>query len=337
LTIRVGIVGATGYTAIELIKILLRHPEVKITRATSRSDLGQPLEKTHPSLRGQLNLSLSEFEIDDFVRSVDCAFCCLPHAASSPVVKQLVDRGIKTIDFSADYRLDDLASFQKHYQAEHADPERLGKTAYGIPEIFRDSITNSSLVANPGCFPTTAIIPLTPLIAAGLIQSNGIIVDSKTGVSGGGRTPKLNFHFPECNESISAYAVGTHRHGPEMEQIVARGTQKPVSVNFVPHLIPMDRGILSTIYVEPVRGMRAADFLAAIATRYSHEPFIRVTQDLPATRDVSGTNFCDITARDLNGRVAIICVIDNLIKGASGAAVQNMNVMFGWNETTALL
>ncbi len=337
MTIRVGIVGATGYTAIELIKILLRHPEVKITRATSRSDLGQPLEKTHPSLRGQLDLKLSEFDIDDFERAVDCAFCCLPHAASSPVVKQLLERGIKTIDFSADYRLDDLASFQKHYQADHADPARFGNTAYGIPEIFRDAITNSNLVANPGCFPTTAIIPLTPLIADGLIQTTGIIVDSKTGVSGGGRTPKLNFHFPECNESVSAYAVGTHRHGPEMEQIIARGSRKRISVNFVPHLIPMERGILSTIYVEPLRDMRAADFLEVIATRYSREPFIRVTQDLPATRDVAGTNFCDITARDLNGRIAIICVIDNLIKGASGAAVQNMNVMFGWNETTALL
>ncbi len=335
--IRAGIVGATGYTALELIKILLRHPGVKITRLTSRGDAGQPIEVPHPSLRGLLPVSLGEFSIDDFARNVDIAFCCLPHAASSAVVRQLVDAGIKAIDFSADYRLNDLASFAEVYQAEHADPEQLGRVPYGIPELFRESIRSASLVANPGCFPTTAIIPLAPLLQNNLLENAPIIVDSKTGVSGGGRTPKLNFHFPECNESASAYAVGTHRHRPEMEQILGRVVDQKVRVNFVPHLIPMDRGILSTIYVQPKPKIKAADLLEAIRGHYAQEPFIRVTKQLPATKDVSGTNFCDITTRDLGGMVAIVSTIDNLIKGASGAAVQNMNVMCGFTETTALV
>ncbi|MBX3416681.1 MAG: N-acetyl-gamma-glutamyl-phosphate reductase [Pirellulaceae bacterium] len=335
--IRVGIVGATGYTAFELFKILLRHPHVSITRATSRADAGQPLEMVHPSLRGVLPLSLSEFSAADFSGAVDLAFCCLPHAASSVVVKELLNAGIKTIDLSADYRLNDLASFSENYQADHADPERLGKVPYGIPELFRDEIAASDLVANPGCFPTTAIIPLVPLIESNLLDPIPIIVDSKTGVSGGGRTPKLAFHYPECNESVTAYAVGTHRHRPEMEQIVERVTQQPIKVNFVPHLLPMDRGILSTIYVQPKTRIKAADLLEAIRARYVNETFIRVTNQLPATKDVSGTNFCDITTRDLNGQVVVLCAIDNLLKGASGAAVQNMNVMYGWPETTALI
>jgi N-acetyl-gamma-glutamyl-phosphate reductase len=336
--IRIGIVGATGYTALELIKILRRHSDAQVTRLTSRGDIGTPISATHPGLRGQLDVALSEFCIDDFEQHVDCAFCCLPHAASSPVVKQLVDRGIRTIDFSADYRLNDLASFEQHYQAEHADPERLGQIPYGIPELFREQITGAKLVANPGCFPTSVILPLTPLIRQGLILGDDIIVDSKTGVSGGGRTPKLAFHYPECNESVTAYAVGTHRHGPEMEQIIGRASGVAVSVGFVPHLVPMDRGILSTIYVKPARHETTPSLLLdALSAFYRDEPFVRVTDSLPTTKDVSGTNFCDVTVRRMGGRIVIVAAIDNLIKGASGAAVQNMNVLFGLPEKQGLM
>ncbi len=336
--IRIGIVGATGYTAYELIKLLLGHRDAQIVRLTSRSDHGTPIDKTHPALRNRLDVLLTDFEIDDFSQNVDCAFCCLPHAASSPVVKELADRGIRTIDFSADYRLNDLASFKRWYQAEHADEGRLGNVPYGIPELWRTQIRDSLVVANPGCFPTTSIMPLAPLLRAGLIRGDDIIVDSKTGVSGGGRTPKLAFHFPECNESISAYAVGTHRHSPEMEQITERFSGCGVSIHFVPHLVPMDRGILSTIYVNKMAlNTSVNDAMASLSAFYRDEPFVRVSDVLPSTKDVSGTNFCDITVREVGSRWVIVSAIDNLIKGASGAAVQNMNVMFGLEETEGLL
>jgi N-acetyl-gamma-glutamyl-phosphate reductase len=203
--------------------------------------------------------------------------------------------------------------------------------------LFRKEIREAAVVANPGCFPTTAILALAPLVAAGLIDPEDIVVDSKTGVSGGGRTPKLNFHFPECNESVAAYGVGTHRHWPEINQIVGRATGRAIAAVFTPHLIPMDRGILSTIYVRPAVGVNAQSALETLRMAYRQEPFVRVTSELPATKDVSGTNYCDLTVRELGNRLVIVSVIDNLIKGAAGAAVQNLNVMCGYPETLGLL
>ena len=335
--VRVGIVGATGYTAYELIQIFLRHPNVLLTRLTSRSDAGKPVDSVHPALRDRTTLSFVDFELADFSNSVDCAFCCLPHAASSPIVKALVDRGIKTIDFSADYRLNDLASFTQWYQSEHADPNRLGQVPYVLPELFREQIRTAHLVANPGCFPTSAILPLAPLLRESRIDPADIVIDSKTGVTGGGRTPKLPFHYPECNEAVTAYGVGTHRHWPEINQILQRWTGSPVSAVFTPHLIPMDRGILSTIYVRPMKGESCDSIFNCLAAKYQSEPFVRASKELPSTKHVSGTNFCDIAVRQLGDRVVLICVIDNLIKGASGAAVQNFNLMFDFPETTGLI
>lgn len=334
---RIGVVGATGYTASESLKLLLRHPYVELTRLTSRSDAGTDVDKVHPALRGRLPLKFTEYSLDDLKGEVDVAFCCLPHAASSPIVKELADAGIRVVDFSADYRLDDLASFETWYQAEHADPKRFGRVPYGLPELFREQIRTADVVANPGCFPTTAILALVPLIKAGLIDGDDIVVDSKTGVSGGGRTPKLAFHFPECNESVSAYGVGTHRHWPEINQIVGRATGKATAAVFTPHLIPMDRGILSTIYVRPQSGVNAKVAHECLQAAYRGEPFVRVTAELPGTKDVAGTNFCDLAVRELGQRLVVVSVIDNLIKGASGAAVQNLNVMCGYPETMALL
>lgn len=335
--LRVGIVGATGYTAVELIRLLLRHPHVELTRLTSRGEAGQPVDAVHPSLRGRLDLRIEGYSADQFASNVDCAFCCLPHGASSPVVSELAGRGLRVIDFSADYRLDSEASFRDVYATEHADPGRLGKVPYGLPELFRESIRRAEVVANPGCFPTSAILALAPLLANGLIEPRDIIVDSKTGVSGGGRTPKLPFHFPECNESVSAYAVGTHRHGPEIAQILGRLNGETPEVLFVPHLIPMTRGILSTVYCRPAPGSGAAEIAECLKSHYVDEPFVRLADALPGTGDVSGTNYCDLAVRPAGNRVAVISVIDNLVKGASGAAVQNMNLMFGFPETTALI
>lgn len=334
---RIGIVGGTGYTASESLRLLLRHPYVELAKLTSRTDVGIEVEKVHPALRGQVPLKFTEYALGDFQDEIDVAFCCLPHAASSPIVRELADAGIRVIDFSADYRLNDLKSFQSWYKAEHADAARLGKVPYGLPELFRAAIRTADVVANPGCFPTTAILALAPLVAAGLIDPDDIVVDSKTGVSGGGRTPKLSFHFPECNESVAAYGVGTHRHWPEINQIVGRATGKPIQAVFTPHLIPMDRGILSTIYVRPAAGVTAAGAWDCLREAYRAEPFVRVTAELPATKDVSGTNFCDLTVRELGNRLVLISVIDNLIKGAAGAAVQNLNVMCGYPETMGLL
>jgi N-acetyl-gamma-glutamyl-phosphate reductase len=334
--IRIGIVGATGYTALELLKLLLKHPTVQITRLTSRDESSPHLNSVHPSLRDQLDLNLVPLDIPDFAQAVDCAFCCLPHAASAKIVRQLLEHNIKIVDFSADYRLNDVTSFEKWYAVQHPDPDRVGHVAYGIPEFFREKIQTADVVANPGCFPSSALFPLAPLLKKGLIETTPIIVDSKTGVSGAGRKPNLRFHYPECNESIAAYGVGTHRHMPEIDQIIQRFTDAKIETVFTPHLVPMDRGILSTIYVQPTADVGPEPLLVELKTFYSDEPFVRVTDDLPSTKDVSGTNFCDITVRQCGSTIVILSALDNLIKGASGAAVQNFNLMFGLNETTAL-
>lgn len=328
--VRVGVLGATGYTAFELIRLLLRHPQVEVTLTTSRKDEGTPLSATHPALTGLTDLTLQTFEPQNVAEQCDVVFSCLPHAASAESCKPLVDAGVRVIDFSADYRLNDVPTYQQWYGGEHPDPARVGKTPYGLPELFADEIQDAELVANPGCYPTSAILPLVPLIAAELIEPSGIIVDSKSGVSGAGRTPKLGTLFGECNESIAAYAVNAHRHGPEIRQIVQRATGVATDALFTPHLVPMYRGILSTIYVTPRESVSAADVLATWRAAYAGQPFIRVIEHLPATRYTSGTNFCDLTACDADGRIILLSAIDNLLKGASGAAVQNLNQMMSW-------
>lgn len=335
--IRVGIVGGTGYTALELIKILLRHPDVCITKLTSRDESCPPLSEVHPQIREQLELNFSIFEIESFAEQVDFAFCCLPHAASAKIVKQLLERGIKVVDFSADYRLNDTATFEKWYEVEHPDANRVGSVPYGIPELFRSDIQNAELVANPGCFPSSALLPLVPLLSQSLIESTPVIIDSKTGVSGAGRKPNLKFHYPECNESVAAYGVGKHRHMPEINQIIARVCNQEISATFTPHLIPMDRGILSTIYVTPKQGVNASALQDQLNDFYRDETFVRISDTLPKTKDVTHTNYCDISISQCGEFAVIVSVLDNLIKGASGAAVQNFNIMLGLPETTGLI
>jgi N-acetyl-gamma-glutamyl-phosphate reductase len=240
------------------------------------------------------------------------------------------------VDFSADYRLNDADVYAEWYGQKHADPQRLGKVVYGLPELFRPQIPPSKLVANPGCYTTSAILALSPLLKAGLIEPKTIIVDSKSGVSGAGRTLKLTTHYPECNESISAYNVGRHRHTPEIDQILGTVAGTPVEVVFSPHLVPMDRGILTSTYSQPIKPVTEEGVMQVIRDFYADEPFVRVVDHLPGTKDSMGTNFCDITARVVRGRVLVFSCLDNLIKGAAGAAVQNFNLMYGYGETTAL-
>jgi N-acetyl-gamma-glutamyl-phosphate reductase len=334
--VRVAVIGATGYTALELIKILLRHSEAEITALTSRSEDRPHVASVHPQLAGRIDLQLEDLSPTEIARRADVAFSCLPHGVTSTLVPKLLEAGLRVVDLSADYRLSSAESYVDWYGQKHGDPGRLGKVVYGLPELFRERIPSANLIANPGCYPTSAILALAPLLKHNLISPTEIIVDSKSGVSGAGRTPKLTTHYPECNESVSAYNVGRHRHTPEIEQVLTTATGQTVEVIFTPHLIPMDRGILSTIYSRPLGDVTEEQVLQTIRKFYAREPFVRVVNHLPATKDTTDSNFCDITARIVRGRIITISCLDNLVKGASGAAVQNFNLMYGFAETTAL-
>jgi len=334
--IRVAIQGATGYTALELIRILLRHPQVQITALTSRSETGH-VSEVHPSVTAPLDLRLENLSPEQLAERADVCFCCLPHVASMESIPKLLAAGLKVIDLSADYRLNDPAVYEQWYGHVHTDPTRLGSTVYGLPELFANRISGQVLIANPGCYTSTAILALAPLLAGGHIEPAGIIIDAKSGVSGAGRTPKLNVLYSECNESISAYSVGNHRHTPEIEQVLSTVCGKRVDVIFTPHLVPMDRGILATIYATPTGSPSQGDLLAAMRSYYAGKPFVRIVEHLPKTKDVSGTNYFDATVRVVRGKVLVLAVLDNLVKGAAGVAVQNFNLMCGFDETVGLV
>ncbi|MEK6233551.1 MAG: N-acetyl-gamma-glutamyl-phosphate reductase, partial [Planctomycetales bacterium] len=301
--IRAAILGATGYSALELMKILIHHPQVEITALTTRQEGNPHVGTIHPSLVSRLDMVCRPMEPAEVAEAADCVFGCLPHGVTSKVVPQLLDLGKKVIDLSADYRLDDAQTYSHWYGETHNDPDRLGDAPYGLPELFAERIAEANLVANPGCYPTSAILALAPLLQGGLIEPDTIIVDSKSGVSGAGRSPTLTTHYPECNESISAYNVGRHRHTPEIEQVLQRATGQSVSVIFTPHLVPMDRGILTTTYSVPTGDATEDELLGATREFYADKPFVRVVEHLPATKDTHGTNFCDVTVRLVRNRV----------------------------------
>jgi N-acetyl-gamma-glutamyl-phosphate reductase len=334
--VKIAILGGSGYTAVELIKLLLRHPGAEIVAITSRQD--ELIADLHPSLFGRLHVRCEPFDADRLkAKGVQAAFGCLPHGTSMESIPPLLARGIRVVDLSADYRLRDVKVYEQWYKEEHHDAANLAKAVYGLPEVYGDAINTAKLIANPGCYPQTAILGLAPLVAKGLIELTGIIVDSKSGVSGGGRTPKLAFHFPECNENLAAYAVGSHRHTPEIEQVLSDVAGKPVSVIFTPHLVPMDRGIFSTIYATPTKPVTEAELTELYRSYYAGKPFMRVRTGLPATKDTTGTNYLDVAVKVVRGKVLVLAAEDNLIRGASGVAVQNFNRMFGFDETTGLL
>jgi N-acetyl-gamma-glutamyl-phosphate reductase len=338
-TTGVAIVGASGYAARELIRILLNHPQVRITAATSRQDEAPRLEALHPSLARRIDLACEAFDAGRIAERASFAFLALPHTASLAVVPELRRLGVRVIDLSADYRLTDPQVYADWYGHPHTDPDGLRTAVYGLPELFRQRIPPADLIANPGCYTSTSILALAPLIAEDVVERVGIIIDAKSGVSGAGRSPKLTTHFPECNESLSAYSVGQHRHTPEIDQVLTEltgGRGPAVEVIFTPHLVPMDRGIFATIYARPRRSVVEHDLLALYRAFYARSPFIRVVGHLPATKDQAFTNFCDITVRVVRGRILVLACLDNLIKGAAGVAVQNLNLMLGCPEETAL-
>ncbi|HWG46695.1 MAG TPA: N-acetyl-gamma-glutamyl-phosphate reductase [Gemmataceae bacterium] len=336
--IKVAILGGSGYTALELIKILLRHPAVEIVAVTSRQSDTPRLSELHPSLTGRIDLRCEPFHADRLLqRGAQCVFSCLPHGASMGTLPALLQRGLRVIDLSADYRLHDPNVYAQWYGASHEDLAHLAQAVYGLPELYGDAIPTAQLLANPGCYPQTGILGLAPLAVGHYIEPRHIIIDSKSGVSGAGRTPKLSSHFPECNESVSAYQVGKHRHTPEIEQVLTDVGGEAIEVIFTPHLIPMDRGIFSTIYAVPRRPLSESELLDMYRNYYAHSPFVRVVEHLPATKDCAGTNFFDVTVRVVHERIVVLACLDNLVRGASGVAVQNFNRMYGHDERTALL
>ena len=336
--VKVAILGASGYTGAELVRLLALHPDFRITAMTGDRKAGQPMASVFPHLATLALPDLVAIDQVDFAAQ-DAVFCCLPHGTTQEVIAGLPAH-IKIVDLSADFRLFDVATYAQWYGHEHRAPALQKKAVYGLTEIARAKIAAARLVANPGCYPTSVQLPLVPLLAHGLIGAEDIVIDAKSGVSGAGRAAKEANLFTEVTEGIHAYGIAGHRHAPEIEQGLSEAVGTPVQVTFTPHLIPMSRGMLSTIYVKPTAGNTAASLRAALSERFGGEAFVHVLPEgvVPATRHVRGSNHCLINVFDdrVKGRAIITSVIDNLVKGASGQALQNMNLMFGFPETLGL-
>lgn len=333
---RVGIIGATGYTGVELLRLLLVHPEVEVTALTSQKYSGVPIDQVFPSLMNRLDLKCEKLSFDRISQKVDFIFTAVPHKTAMEMVPIFYRQGKRVVDLSADFRFKDPEIYERWYQ-KHTAADLLGESVYGLPELHRDKIRNAKIVGNPGCYPTGALIGLIPLCQTEIISFENIVVDAKSGVSGAGRDVVLGSLFCEVNEGVKAYKIFEHRHLPEIEQELSQLVQRKVKVTFVPHLIPMDRGILTTFYVSLTKKMKAEEVLNIFQSYYQKEPFIRIYPrgKLPNTKDVRGSNYCDIgvAVSELDGRAVIITAIDNLVKGASGQAIQNMNIMLGYPET----
>ena len=339
--LRVGIIGASGYTGVELARILASHPEVELTVATSRQYAGKPLAEVFPNLRKRVDIHCENLSVDQLLPRADFFFAAVPHKTAMDIVPQLLAAGKKVVDLSADYRIHDAKVYETWYQ-EHTSPELLAEAAYGLPELYRDHIRASRLTANPGCYPTSVILPLTPLLRHGLIDPTSLIIDSKSGTSGAGRAANVGTLFCEVTDGFRPYKVGgTHRHIPEIEQELSLAAGMPVTITFTPHLLPISRGILSTIYATLTEKGQVTDVQQLFEEVYGAEPFVRILPagTPPATQYVRGSNCCDIALHkeQRTGRIVVMSAIDNIVKGASGQAVQNMNLMNGFAETTGLL
>jgi len=335
--IKVGIVGGTGYTGVELLRLLAPHPVLEIKAITSRGEAGRAVTDLFPNLRGHLDLCFSEPDVDQLA-ACDVVFFATPNGTAMKLVPELLEKGTRVIDLAADFRLSDPDEWAKWYGMPHACPDLLAEAVYGLPELNRDLIRGARLVANPGCYPTAVTLGFMPLLEAGLVDSSRLIADAKSGVSGAGRTASVNALMGECGESFKAYAVPGHRHLPEISQSLARIAGDSVGLTFVPHLLPMIRGIHATLYSD-VNDV-AIDLQKLYEDHYQTEPFVDILPAgaHPETRSVRGVNHCRIAVhRPQNGNmVVVLSVIDNLVKGAAGQAVQNMNLMFGLDEAAGL-
>ncbi|MEW5762955.1 MAG: N-acetyl-gamma-glutamyl-phosphate reductase [Bacillota bacterium] len=338
--IKVGIIGATGYTGAELVRLLLRHGEVEIVSLTSRTHPGEPFWRVYPHLKEYVPLACENLDLPALVGRCDVIFTALPHGHAMEVAREVVRQGKRLIDLGADFRLRDPVVYERWYGTAHTAADLLPAAVYGLSELYRDRIREARLVANPGCYPTASLLALAPLLRRGLIDPAGIVIDAKSGVSGAGRKLDLRSHFGEVNENIRAYGVASHRHTPEIEQELGILAGRPVTVSFTPHLIPVTRGILATIYAPLTKDVTTRDLLEVCAEFYAGTRFVRVLPEgmWPQTKAVLGSNHCDLgaVADGRTRRTVLVAAIDNLVKGASGQAVQNMNIMFGVEETAGL-
>jgi N-acetyl-gamma-glutamyl-phosphate reductase len=338
--LKVAIIGGSGYTGGELLRLLLYHTEVEITAITSEKSAGKAVAKIFPNLKDKTDLIFGNNNPAAVSKNADFIFLCLPHCAAMDSAKAYLKYGKKVVDLSADFRLSDYKVYEKWYKEKHTAKDLLKKAVYGLPELYSDKIKKASLVANPGCYPTSAILALAPLLKSKWAKGINppIIIDSKSGISGAGRGAEVAYLFTETNESVRAYKIGTHRHTPEIEQELGIAAKKNIKVSFTPHLIPMNRGILSTIYVK--KAINAGPLLDYYRDFYINEPFVRVLDSgsLPDTKNVRGSNICEIGIVEdkRTGMTVIVSAIDNLIKGASGQAIQNMNIMQGFDEGCGL-
>jgi len=339
-TVKVAIVGASGYTGVELLRLLYRHPGIEIETITSEQNAGQAIQKIFPSLACYSSLTLEAFQSEKVAKTCSFIFLALPHKTAMDPVAHLLKAGKRMVDLSADYRFGDPAIFEKVYQVAHHHPKILKEAIYGLPEFHREKIRKASVIGNPGCYSTGALLGLFPLLNQKGLSPEEIYIDAKSGVSGAGRSPNLSSHFVEVNEGLGPYQVGKHRHVPEIEQEVTVLAQKEIPITFVPHLIPMSRGILTTLFVRMNQSISSQEIFERFQETYSNEPFIRLLPEgeYPNTRHVTGTNQCEIgLAPTSSPRVfTIFTAIDNLGKGAAGQAIQNMNLMFDFPESLGL-
>lgn len=335
--IRAAIIGASGYTGAESIRIILRHSQAELVYLTALPEECGKVEDVFPQFKGRCDLQIEPLDLDKLAGLADVALCCLPHKVSMQFVPKLLDAGLKVIDFSADYRFKDPKIYEKFYNVKHTDTANLSRAVYGLPELICEPIKGADLVANPGCFPTGALLALAPLLKEGLIETDSIIVNAVTGISGAGKNPSSKFHFPNMNENLFAYGIGSHRHMPEMEQVAGQIAGCDVQILFQPHAGPFDRGILSTVYCQPEGKIDREQLAKLYKDFYADEPFVQICNDAPGVKDVAGTNYCHIFPTCVKGRIVIFSAIDNLIKGASGQAIQNMNIIFGLEKTLGLI
>lgn len=338
--IQVAILGATGYTGEELIRMLSMHPEVEIKMLVSHSTAGTPIDEIYGNLKHVCNLVCEELDIDKVVKTCDVAITALPHGASQEVIPALVQKGIKVIDLSGDFRYDDATVYEKWYKQTHLAPALLKEKVYGLCELYRDKIPKTNLVANPGCYTTCSIMGLAPLVKNHLVDMKNIIIDAKSGVTGAGRGVAQPYHFCECTETMKAYKIATHRHTSEIEQELSHLAGEEITLSFTPHLVPMKRGIYATIYANLKGTPSYEELIACYKAFYKDEYFVRILDGhkIPEVKHVTGSNFVEIGLEvdsRLN-RVIVISTIDNLVKGASGQAIQNLNILFGLPETMGL-
>ncbi len=336
--LKVGVLGATGYAGEEVIKILLNHKGVKIAELSAVIDKEEPISSIFPGFKGKIDLICKKPNPEVMAKNVDLVFLGLPHKVSMELVPVFVKALKMIIDFSADYRLAPEI-YKIWYGIEHKDKENLPKAIYGLPELYYDAIKKARLIANPGCYPTSVILGIAPILKEKAIKTDYVIADSKSGVTGAGRKPDLAFSFSEVNENLRAYKVNEHQHKPEIGKILSEVAGKEIDVIFTPHLVPMNRGILSTIYLKLNKRLDARGVLEIYKNFYKGKPFVRISDEgkLPQVRDIVGTNYCDIGLKVTGDTLIVVSCIDNLKKGAAGQAVQNMNIMCGFEETEGLL